>query len=156
MDGQTLRDRFDLRLQVSANDDCLGDRGSRYVGVKSCKPMIEEAAAALDRERTLRKEADEALELAWEELNRATEDLDCEHARREAAISAAFDAAVSACVGASYGPPSGWGDGRPRGWHLTEPCSPRDACMHDNGCMDAARRIRLRQNADAERRESHV
>ena len=85
MDGQTLRDRFDLRLQVSANDDCLGDRGSRYVGVKSCKPMIEEAAAALDRERTLRKEADEALELAWEELNRATEDLDREHARREAA-----------------------------------------------------------------------
>lgn len=77
-------------------------------------------------------------------------------ARFEEIRAAAFDAAVSACIGASYGPPSGWGDDRPRGWHLTEPCSPRDACMHDNGCMDALRRIRARQNADAEKRAAHA
>ncbi len=77
-------------------------------------------------------------------------------ARFEEIRAAAFDAAVSACVGATYGPPSRWGADRPRGWHLPEPCSPHDAAMHDNGCMDALRRIRLRQNEDAERRQAHA
>ncbi|CAO4164943.1 MULTISPECIES: hypothetical protein [Methylobacteriaceae] len=68
MDGQTLRDRFDLRLQVAENDDRLGDRGSRYVGVKSCKPMIEEAAAALDRERASHAADAEALRAVIQHL----------------------------------------------------------------------------------------
>lgn len=83
--------------------------------------------------------ATRVLEL-MEEVGRVREALERAEAR-------AFDAAVSACTGAAYGPPSGWGADRPRGWHLPEPCSPRDASMHDNGCMDSARRIRERQNA---------
>ena len=77
-------------------------------------------------------------------------------ARFEDSRAASFDAAVSACVGATYGPPSRWGADRPRGWHLPEPCSPHDAAMHDNGCMDALRRIRARKNADAEKRAAHA
>lgn len=37
-----------------------------------------------------------------------------------------------------FGPPSNWPvNGRPKGWHLEEPCTPTQAAMHDNGINDA-------------------
>lgn len=42
-----------------------------------------------------------------------------------------------AIVNARFGPPSSWGGDRPKGWHLDRPCTPEEACMHDNGCNDA-------------------
>ncbi|WP_156311683.1 hypothetical protein [Methylobacterium platani] len=45
---------------------------------------LARAVAALDRERALRKDADEGLELVWAELNQATEELERERARHAA------------------------------------------------------------------------
>jgi hypothetical protein len=37
-----------------------------------------------------------------------------------------------------FGAPSTWHiNGRPDGWHLDRPCTPEEACMHDNGINDA-------------------
>lgn len=44
----------------------------------------------------------------------------------------------SAIASRRYGPPSTWPvKGRPHGWHLERPCTPEEACMHDNGINDA-------------------
>lgn len=53
----------------------------------------------------------------------------------------ALDEARVAAMRACFGPPSHWPSDRPVGWHLDRPCTPEEASMHDNGCIDAARVI---------------
>lgn len=60
---------------------------------------------------------------------------------------AALEWASQATLVCSYGPPSSWEGKNPRRWQLPDPCSPRDASMHDNGCMDVFKKIREFQRA---------
>lgn len=53
----------------------------------------------------------------------------------------ALAAARTAVLMCRYGPPSMWAHINPQGWHLDRNCTPLDASMHDNGCIDAARAI---------------
>lgn len=46
-----------------------------------------------------------------------------------------------AILTAVYGSPSSRGGKNPPGWHLDRDCSPSDAAMHDNGCMDALKAV---------------
>lgn len=54
----------------------------------------------------------------------------------------AMDAAVRAALSRRYGSPSSRRGRNPPGWHLDRDCTPTDAAMHDNGCIDSARAIR--------------
>ncbi len=60
----------------------------------------------------------------------------------ERELAGAYERAARAAMSARFGPPSSWGADRPNGWHEDGPCSPREAAMHDNGCVDAFRAIR--------------
>lgn len=61
----------------------------------------------------------------------------------------AIDACKRAAVTAWYGAPSNWGGGEPRGWHLSRPCTPHEAAMHDNGVNDAIKAILAIRRSDA-------
>lgn len=64
-------------------------------------------------------------------------------ATRDAARAAALEEARLHAMKARFGPPSTWArPGFPVGWHMASQCTPHDAAMHDNGCVDAAIAIR--------------
>jgi hypothetical protein len=56
--------------------------------------------------------------------------------------NAVIDECVKAAFSVRYGSPSSRHDKNPKGWHLPRDCTPTDAAMHDNGCIDAAKAIR--------------
>lgn len=60
----------------------------------------------------------------------------------QASRNAVIDECVKAAFSVRYGSPSSRHDKNPKGWHLPRDCTPTDAAMHDNGCIDAAKAIR--------------
>lgn len=48
MTGQSIRERFALRLRVVINDQCMGDVGTSEQGVRSCATIVEDAATEID------------------------------------------------------------------------------------------------------------
>ena len=62
---------------------------------------------------------------------------------------AGLEKAAKAALQCRYGPPSMWKAENPAGWLLDDTCSPRDASMHDNGCVDAFKAIRALKDGTA-------